>query len=164
MTLISIIRLFSAPAGSSSMTPTMRKRRMMPTTEVVSAIIKSSSVPISLAEAQESVTLLTTLCPFFLKAVDITGQEWLEMPATVNDSQADKAMPESPTKPRGKLPAPASPVRGSRSPSRISASPGRNKDIDAQDLVTGSPRRLKAEAGGLRLVRERVRRELELHE
>jgi hypothetical protein len=102
MTLISIIRLFSAPAGSSSMTPTMRKRRMMPTTEVVSAIIKSSSVPISLAEAQESVTLLTTLCPFFLKAVDITGQEWLEMPATVNDSQADKAMPESPTKPRGK--------------------------------------------------------------
>ncbi len=50
--------------------------------EAIPAIIKSSPVPISAAEVQESIQMLHSLCPFFLKSVDIGGEEWLEMPAT----------------------------------------------------------------------------------
>jgi hypothetical protein len=140
------------------MTPTMRKRRMMPHSEVASAILKSSPVPISLADAQESINLLTSLCPFFLKSVDIAGEEWLEMPAT-RSSAEDKDVPESPTKPKaagGGVPP---------SPGRVPASPGRarGKDDSVQEILR-SPRRVKNEGGGLREVRERIRRELEFNE
>jgi hypothetical protein len=138
----------------------MRKRRMMPNTEVTHAIIKSSPVPISLADAQETINLLTSLCPFFLKAVDIAGEEWLEMPATVRSGLDEKDMPETPTK--SKTIAPAI----SASPGRVPPSPGRShgKNDSAQEILTRSPRRVKHEAGGLREVRERIRRELELNE
>jgi hypothetical protein len=143
------------------MTPTMRKRRMMPVSEVANAILKSSPVPISLAEAQESISLLTTLCPFFLKAVDIAGEEWLEMSGnrSVGD---DQDIPDTPTKAK----ALASPSRGTSSPVRRSASPtrARSDDDSVRDMLTRSPRRIKNEGGGLREVRERIRRELELNE
>ena len=89
--------------------------------------MKSSPVPLSAAEAQESVSILTSLCPFFLRAVNITGEEWLEMP----------------------------------SPAVTPPSPGPSKSKDASDAITRSPRRVKHESGGLREVRERVRKELE---
>ena len=132
------LRYFSSPSSSSSLTATPRKRRTQPAGEVIQAIIKSSPVPISSAEAQESITMLTTMCPFFLKTLDVGGEEWLEMPATAGGSQ--------PT-------APASPGR------RL----GGAADSD-EEIRQLSPKRMKKEVGGLRQVRERVKRELEASE
>ncbi|TFY82594.1 hypothetical protein EWM64_g1418 [Hericium alpestre] len=76
----SIWMLFSAPTSATA-TPTTRKRRALPVSEVAAAVVKSSPVPISTAEAQQSLNLLTSLCPFFLKPLQIGTDEWLEMPA-----------------------------------------------------------------------------------
>ncbi|KAG7097123.1 hypothetical protein E1B28_004501 [Marasmius oreades] len=132
----SVWMLFNAPTGGTLSAPNIRKRRALPKVEVATAVTKSSPVPISAAEANESLDLLAKLCPFFLKPLNITGESWLEMPASKSD-------PTSPNKPG-------------------SASPG-GKD-SAQELVTRSPRRVKKEAGGLRDVREIIRRELELRD
>lgn len=126
-------RLFTHPVTSTSSSPS-RKRRVLPTSEVAQAIMKSSPVPISAAEAQESIELLTSLCPFFLKSLTIGSEEWLEMPAALTHGG-------------GAL-----------------ASPTKSKDaaVEAQDEAhTLSPRRVKREAGGLREVRERIKRELD---
>ncbi|TFK43377.1 hypothetical protein BDQ12DRAFT_176516 [Crucibulum laeve] len=144
----SVWMLFSTPATGSSTTPTSRKRRALPMPDVAAAIIKSSPVPISVAEANESLTLLTKLCPFFLKPLTIAGADWLEMPAAkpavIGDGDA------TPTK-RGLL---------------VPSSPGavRGKEQSAQELVTRSPKRVKKEIGGLREVREIIRKELELQD
>ncbi|KAI0080634.1 hypothetical protein K474DRAFT_147646 [Panus rudis PR-1116 ss-1] len=144
----SVWMLFSNPVGSSA-NPTTRKRRALPASEVESAIIKSSPVPISTAEAQESLKMLTSMCPFFLRTLNVGGEEWLEMPApsTPSPSEASSSTASSPSK------APPS-------------SPGRRRGkVDsAEELRTRSPRTVKREAGGLRDVRERIRRELEMHE
>ena len=137
-------RLFSSPVGSST-TPTARKRRALPTSEVALAIVKSSPVPISSAEAHESLSLLTSLCPFFLKEMDIGGEEWLEMPApTTTDSTEG-----SPSK-LAAPPSPGPPIKG--------------KDESAEEVLNRSPRRVKKEAGGLRDVREIIRKELEIQD
>jgi len=144
----SVWMLFSSPVGSSS-TPTARKRRTLPTSEVALAIAKSSPVPISSAEAQESLGLLTSLCPFFLKEVDIAGEEWLEMPAptaSVAENAVAEGSPSKPTLP----PSPGPALRG--------------KNESAEEVRTRSPRRVKREAGGLREVREIIRRELEIQD
>ncbi|KAI0335610.1 hypothetical protein GY45DRAFT_1350799 [Cubamyces sp. BRFM 1775] len=142
----SVWMLFSkGVGGAAGSTPTVRKRRAMPASEVAAAIIKSSPVPISTAEAHESINMLTSLCPFFLRRMDVTDEEWLEMPAqTGADADADPgavepgSVPSSPVKP--KLPA---------------------KDESATEVLTRSPRRVRREGGGLREVRERIRKELE---
>jgi hypothetical protein len=137
-------RLFSSPVGSST-TPTARKRRALPTSEVALAIVKSSPVPISSAEAHESLSLLTSLCPFFLKEMNIGGEEWLEMPApTTTDSTEG-----SPSK-LAAPPSPGPPIKG--------------KDESAEEVLNRSPRRVKKEAGGLRDVREIIRKELEIQD
>ncbi|KIJ70231.1 hypothetical protein HYDPIDRAFT_77354 [Hydnomerulius pinastri MD-312] len=162
--------LFSCPVGSTS-TPTTRKRKALPASEVASAIIKSSPVPMSTSEASESLKLLTTLCPFFLKRLDIGGEEWLEMPPTVSssdsaESPSKQGAPSSPTKPSGsKLVPPPSPgarlFGGGLVPP---PSPGSKRLDSAEEVLTRSPRRVKREAGGLREVREIIRRELELQD
>jgi hypothetical protein len=91
----------------------------------------------STAEAQESLTILTSLCPFFLKPLDVDGQDWLEMPASTHTS-GEKLVPTSPGPSRGKE--------------------------DSAEVLTRSPRRVKKEAGGLREVRERIRREVEMQD
>ncbi|KAG5643773.1 hypothetical protein DXG03_009652 [Asterophora parasitica] len=146
----SVWMLFSTPVAGSSATPTARKRRALPTSEVVTAVIKSSPVPISTAEANESLLMLSKLCPFFLKELNIAGAEWLEMPASNAALTAANPEPGSPSK--KKLTAPPSPggIKG--------------KHESAEELVTRSPRRVKREAGGLREVREIIRRELELQD
>ena len=135
------LRLFSTPVGSSS-TPTTRKRRALPASEVATAVVKSSPVPTSSAEAKESLTILTSLCPFFLKQLNIAGVEWLEMPAansiTTSGVDSGKPAPPSPGLARGKE--------------------------SAEKLITRSPRRVKKEAGGLRQVREIIRKELEFQD
>lgn len=131
--------LFSAPTGAAS-TPTTRKRRAIPTADVVNAVVKSSPVPISSAEAHESLSMLTGLCPFFLKSMVIAGEDWLEMPAsTIEETDVKVSAPPSP-----------GPLRG--------------KKYSADELVTRSPRRVKREGGGLRRVREMIRKELELQD
>ncbi|OJA20928.1 hypothetical protein AZE42_00915 [Rhizopogon vesiculosus] len=156
--------LFSAPIGPSS-TPTTRKRRVLPTSEVAAAIIKSSPVPMSTLEANESLKLLTTLCPFFLRPLDIAGKEWLEMPSTSSAQDSDNGsinnpVPPSPSKKSAgsKLVPPSSP--GLRPP----PSPGPRAKLDSAEILTRSPRRVKREMGGLREVREIIRRELELQD
>lgn len=90
------------------------------------------------AEARESLSILTSLCPSFLKPLDIDGQEWLEMPASAQAS-SERLVPTSPGSSRG-------------------------KDDSLGDVLTRSPRRVKKEGGGLREVRERIRREIELQD
>lgn len=141
-------RLFSNPATGGSSTPA-RKRRALPTADVVTAIVKSSPVPISTAEANESIGMLTKLCPFFLKKLNISGGEWLEMPALVL-SNPDGPSDGSLTKGKQVMPT---------SPGRL-----RGKEESAQELLSRSPRRVKRETGGLREVREIIRRELELND
>ncbi|THH11532.1 hypothetical protein EW145_g579 [Phellinidium pouzarii] len=129
----SIWMFFVSPSNPLSVGASPRKRRTIPTDEVVQAIIKSSPVPISSAEALESIQLLTSLCPFFLKNINVGGEEWLEMPASTSAAQ-----PSAPPSPRRKL--------------------GANS---GDELKTLSPRRVKREEGGLREVRERIKRELD---
>lgn len=123
-----------------------RKRRVLPATEVAAAILKSSPVPMSDAEAYDSINLLTKLCPFFLRQLQIGGEEWIEMPAQTPTSNAQDKSDATPRKPL--------------------SNPGkaRGKDESAEELRTRSPRTVKREGGGLREVRERIRRELELAE
>ncbi|KAJ7699936.1 hypothetical protein B0H17DRAFT_925654 [Mycena rosella] len=124
-------------------TPTVRKRRALPQSEVMTAVVKSSPVPLSSAEAVDSLAMLTKLCPFFLKQLTIAGEAWLEMPASSARSAEGEGNPSK--KPPG--------------------SPGAGAVVDsAEALVTRSPRRVKREAGGLREVREIIRRELELQD
>ncbi|KAJ7938010.1 hypothetical protein B0H13DRAFT_2226438 [Mycena leptocephala] len=128
--------MFSTPAPGSTASPTARKRRALPMSEVTTAIVKSSPVPISSAEAVDSLVMLAKRCPFFLKKLTIAGEEWLEMPAPSAESTEG-------------------------SPSKKSFVP--RSVIDSADaVVTRSPWRVKREAGGLREVREIIRRELEL--
>ncbi|CAL1701461.1 unnamed protein product [Somion occarium] len=141
----SVWMLFSNPSGSAA-TPTIRKRRTLPASEIASVILKSSPVPISMADAQESLKLLTSLCPFFLRSINVGGEEWLEMPAPTTTNVAEPL-------------ASASPRKMPSSPGRV-----RRKDESAEELRTRSPKTVKREAGGLREVRERIRRELELHD
>ncbi|KAF8915888.1 hypothetical protein CPB85DRAFT_1387339 [Mucidula mucida] len=134
----SVWMMFAGPTPTTpTATPTHRKRRALPLSEVASTVIKSSPIPISMAEATESLEMLTQLCPFFLKPLTLTGEEWLEMPKS---SSADVGS-------------------GLVTPS----SPGSRKIKDsAKELLTRSPKRVKREGGGLREVREIIRRELEL--
>jgi hypothetical protein len=121
-------------------------------------------------EANESLKLLTTLCPFFLRPLDIAGKEWLEMPSTSSaqdfDDGSTNNMPPSPTKKHAgsKLVPPPSP--GSRSTANLGPppSPGSRAKLDSAEILTRSPRRVKREIGGLREVREIIRRELELQD
>ena len=138
-----IYRYFVAPSSSSSLTATPRKRRTHPSADVADAIIKSSAVPMSAAEAHESISLLTSLCPFFIKKINVGGEEWLEMPASASASSASSTQQSQPATP-------------SRS-GKATADSGKSKE----ELKLLSPRRVKPEAGGLREVRERIKRELE---
>jgi hypothetical protein len=117
--------------------------------DVISAVIKSSPVPISTAEANESISMLIALCPFFLKKLYVSGGEWVEMPSAspVNGSVA--------------TPDGAS-VNGQIASDIVSPTRLRGKGDSAKELLHRSPRRVKKEGGGLREVREIIRRELEL--
>ncbi|KAJ7638682.1 hypothetical protein FB45DRAFT_740643 [Roridomyces roridus] len=136
----SVWMMFSTPAPGSTASPSARKRRAMPLSEVTTAVMKSSPVPLSSAEAVDSLTMLTKLCPFFLKQLTVAGEQWLEMPAPSTGSTEAS----SPSK-------------------KTPASPGAGID-SAEALVNRSPRRVKHEGGGLRQVREIIRRELELQD
>lgn len=164
----SVWMLFSATAGSTS-APTARKRKVLPTSQVAAAIIKSSPVPMSALEAAESLRLLTSLCPFFLRRFEVGNEEWFEMPPIGSNSETFGSGETSGTPPRssdGKLAAPPSPgwkLFGAASiPPPSPGSKGRMNS--AEEVHIRSPRRVKWEAGGLREVREIIRKELELQD
>ncbi|KAJ7283790.1 hypothetical protein C8J57DRAFT_1447794 [Mycena rebaudengoi] len=149
----SVWMLFSSPAAGTSASPSLRKRRALPLSEVTTAVIKSSPVPISSAEAVDSLTMLTKLAPFFLKQLTIASEAWLEMPAPTAGSVEGSSSPSK----KGV-------VDGSPSKkTRVPVSPGGVTDR-TEALLTRSPRSVKREAGGLREVREIIRRELEVQD
>lgn len=156
----SIWMLFSSTGSGSTGTPS-RKRRTMPISDVLAVVIKSSPVPISNAEASESLKMLMDLCPFFLHKIVISGKDWLEMPS--NQSGATIAIPGTPTKAR--VAAWSSPTKGTTT-STPTSSPkkGSAAATPTQELLTGSPRAIRHPQGGLREVREVIRREIELQD
>ncbi|KZT51374.1 hypothetical protein CALCODRAFT_137518 [Calocera cornea HHB12733] len=125
------IYMLFSSTGGDLATPATRRRRAVPMDEAVQILVKSSKVAISEAEAQSSIKMLAELCPFFVRVLVIDRAEWLEAPSS------------------SALAAPPSP--GSVAVAEVSRrSPG------------GSPKRVgRNEDGGLRRVRERIRRELE---
>lgn len=131
--------------------------------------VLTHGLPIT-AEAIESLSMLCELCPFFLKTKIIGGEEWLEMPPSAAPSAATTA-PASPgasSPPRTTTnwtpgTTPGSPTRRSGATLGPPGSPTRRKVIE-DELMARSPRRIKREEGGLRQVREIIRRELEVDE
>lgn len=84
--------------------------------------------------------MLTKLCPFFIKKLNIDGEEWFEMPSSSSvEKEEEKQVPPSPSPRKGK---------------------GR-ETTSVEEVLTRSPKRVKKEGGGLREVRERIRRELD---
>ena len=84
--------------------------------------------------------MLTKLCPFFIKPLNIDGEGWFEMPSS---SAAEKDEERQP-------------------PSSPSAKKGKGREMtSAEEVLTRSPKRVRKEGGGLREVRERIRRELD---
>ncbi len=133
----------------------------MPASEIAAAVVKSSPVPLSVAEAHESLEMLVKICPFFIRRMDVSGEEWLEMPASA-ETEGQASVPASPSKRGAREPSsvPRSPSKTPSSPSKTPSSPSKLK-LKAEELLTRSPRRVAREGGGLREVRERIRRELE---
>ncbi|EIW71689.1 hypothetical protein TREMEDRAFT_73385 [Tremella mesenterica DSM 1558] len=133
----------SQSTNNSGLSPS-RKRRAILLTEAAEIVVKSSKTPISLAEAQSSLTMLCELCPFFLTTKVIGRQDWLEMPSSTlcppsPSNNLDRVVLNPPVTPPG-------------SPSR---SGGKKAEL-AGPASLGRVRR----QGGLREVRERIRREL----
>ncbi|OCF37113.1 hypothetical protein I316_01018 [Kwoniella heveanensis BCC8398] len=148
--------MFSAPSPGPSTLPTAPRgrRKAIPMSEVADVIVKSSKTPISTAEAQDSLTLLTQLCPFFLTTKKIGKQEWLEMPSSLTAP----ASPGSST--TTAVPPFAEPSPSVKAVMTSPSTPGRS--AGASDLAIAgpaSPGRVRR-VYGLREVRERIRREL----
>ncbi|RSH93519.1 hypothetical protein EHS25_007875 [Saitozyma podzolica] len=72
-----------SPGPSTLPTPPRGRRKAIPLSEAAEVIVKSSKTPISTAEAQTSLQMLTKLCPFFLTLKTVARQEWIEMPLAV---------------------------------------------------------------------------------
>ena len=100
--------------------------------------------------------MLCELCPFFLKRKIIDGEGWLEMPATTGAALTSPGAALS-----------ASPGGGSTGPRymdglpSVMGTPGKVRASE-EEFLTRSPRRIKKEEGGLRQVRDIIRRELEV--
>ncbi|KAL7415740.1 hypothetical protein BDY24DRAFT_413308 [Mrakia frigida] len=127
-----VFMLFTAPPSTlitpaSPSSSSSAKRRAIPLEEVANVVVKSSKVEISFAEAIQSLHLLISLCPFFLRSLNLNGEEYIEMPASSSATLA----PPSPGRQIGAMGGPASPGK-----------------------VLGRG------VGGLREVRERIKREL----
>ena len=84
--------------------------------------------------------MLAKLCPFFIRPLNIGGEEWFEMPSSsAVEKDEEKQAPPSP-----------------------SARKGKGRDMtSAEEVLTRSPKRVERGGGGLREVRERIRRELD---
>lgn len=147
----SVWMMFSGPSGPSTGPLTLspggglspaRRRKAIPLHEATERIVKSAKTPISAAEAEASVRMLADLCPFFLAVRPVGRQEWIEMPSV--------PMPPSP----GSL----APTATESVAASILSSPTRSPRTPRALAGPASPGRVQV--GGLRAVRERIRREL----
>jgi hypothetical protein len=132
----------------------------------VHSIVKSSSVPISNADAEESFSLLIELCPFFLQKLIIGREEWLEMPAPDATRKSTEAQGGDEERINGdRSQTIGSPVACS-SPKRIRVptSPGMFTKLPIEDNFLQSPRTLNTARGSLGQVREQIRKELESYD
>ncbi|WVQ79404.1 hypothetical protein IAT38_001501 [Cryptococcus sp. DSM 104549] len=157
-----VYMMFSAPSPGPNTLPTPPKgrRRVIPLSEVAEVIVKSSKTPLSIAEAQSSLQLLTELCPFFLTVKTVGKKEWLEMPAAVLATAPPSPGTGSYT--TSTSTATASPGSGSSSVPRVPpggspSTPARLKEVTLAGPA--SPGKVRRQYG-LREVRERIRREL----
>jgi len=151
------MRLFSAPGPTTSSltTPPRARRKAIPLSEVADVIVKSSKTPISFAEAETSLSMITDLCPFFLTSKVVGKQEWLEMPASVAQPPSPSPTSYIPSGPAVTVPA----FSGTGGPSiPTSPSPKARSRLGGDLAGPASPGRLRR--GGLREVRERIRKEL----
>lgn len=98
--------------------------------------------------------MLCELCPFFLKGKVIDGEDWLEMPATTGAASI------SPGAGLNASPGSARPRYMDGLPGVV-GSPGKVRASE-EEFLARTPRRIKKEEGGLRQVREIIRRELEV--
>jgi hypothetical protein len=99
--------------------------------------------------------MLCALCPFFLKQKVIGGEDWLEMPATTG------AAPMSPGAGLNASPGGSGRPRYMDGLPNVMGSP-RKVRASEEEFLARSPRRIKKEEGGLRQVREIIRKELEV--
>ena len=100
--------------------------------------------------------MLVKLCPFFLRRLNVSGEEWLEIPVAAepeDDTSAETSSSASPRKGGSGVGVPGSVPS---SPSKL-----KTKGGSAIEAHTRSPRQVKPQGGGLREVRERIRREIE---
>lgn len=147
----SVWMMFSGPSsGPLSLSPgggfsPVRRRKAIPLSEALERLVKSAKSPLSAAEAETSVRMLADLCPFFLAVKLVGKQEWIEMPSVqMPSSPGSLGVAAAETAATMAANVLSSPTRSPRTPRALSgpASPGR------------------VQVGGLRAVRERIRREL----
>lgn len=99
--------------------------------------------------------MLCKLCPFFLKRKVINGEDWLEMPASTGAASMSpgaglNASPGGSARPRFMDGLPG-----------VMGSPGKVKASE-EEFLARSPKCIKKEEGGLRQVRDIIKRELEV--
>ncbi|WVQ75131.1 hypothetical protein IAR50_004740 [Cryptococcus sp. DSM 104548] len=149
--------MFSGPSiGPSSLpTPPRGRRKAIPMAEAAEVIVKSSKTPISTAEAQTSLHMLTEICPFFLHIKTVGRQDWIEMPAAVV-----APAPPSPSATAGLSASPSASSASALPARQLSASPSTPGRLKVELAGPASPGKIRRQ-GGLREVRERIRRELD---
>lgn len=101
--------------------------------------------------------MLCELCPFFLKRKVIEEEDWLEMPASTGAASMSpgaglNASPGGSARPRFMDGLPG-----------VMGSPGKIKASE-EEFLARSPRYIKKQEGGLRQVRDIIRRELEVED
>lgn len=144
----SVWMMFSGPSsGPLTLSPggglsPARRRKAIPLSEAVERIVKSARSPLSAAEAEISLRMLADLCPFFVTVKLVGKHDWIEMPNVQVPSSPGSGL--SATAAEVATSVLGSPTRSPRTPRALAgpASPGR------------------VQVGGLRAVRERIRREL----
>lgn len=159
--------------------PSVSRRKTLRLDEMAEVVVKSSKTPISHAEAESSLIMLTELCPFFLTKKVVSKVDYLEMPSQVQHQVPPAFSPGTSTS-TDEAPARttvASPVsrstRASTPPNRgpvpgmgiTSPSPRARARLGPGNEIAGpaSPGRVRR-SGGLREVRERIRKELDVGE
>lgn len=160
--------------------PSASRRKTLRLDEMAEVVVKSSKTPISHAEAESSLIMLTELCPFFLTKKVVSKVDYLEMPSQVQHQVPPAFSPGTNSTVAGTdeasaaVPSPASrSTRASTPPNRgpaagmgiTSPSPRARARLGAGNEIAGpaSPGRVRRN-GGLREVRERIRKELDVGE
>ena len=149
--------------------PSVSRRKTLRLDEMAEVVVKSSKTPISHAEAETSLIMLTELCPFFLTKKVVSKIDYLEMPSQVppppSSPSANASEVSVPTPLLRSTRASTPPNRGPPAGMITSPSPRARARLGPGNEIAGpaSPGRVRRN-GGLREVRERIRKELDVGE